>query len=155
MRTMFWFRRPAASLLAALLLSCVSLAFSAAEIPDKPFAVAKVALQISDDDPAKQTLVMNVASNMLKHYGPDKAAIEIVAFGPGLRLMYADNANRKRLDGLSAEGVTFHACANTIAGHTALRDGVPPEIIPYATSDTGAIVRIMDLTKAGYVLMKP
>ena len=60
---------------------------------DKPFAEHKVVLQISDNDPSKQTLVLNVANNMLKHYGTDKLDVEIVAFGPGVRLMFDDNTN--------------------------------------------------------------
>ena len=39
---------------------------------DKPFAEEKIVLQISDPNPFKQTLVLNVASNLIKHYGPDK-----------------------------------------------------------------------------------
>ena len=51
---------------------------------DKPFAEQKVVLQISDADPTKQTLVLNVASNLVKAYGQDKVDVEIVAFGPVL-----------------------------------------------------------------------
>ena len=55
---------------------------------EKPFAEHKFVLQISDMDPSKQTLVLNVASNILKAYGQDQADVEIVAFGPGLRLLF-------------------------------------------------------------------
>ncbi|WP_419604286.1 hypothetical protein [Thiolapillus sp.] len=48
---------------------------------DKPFAEKHVVLQISDPNPFKQTLVLNVANNLIKHYGQDKIDIEIVAFG--------------------------------------------------------------------------
>jgi ABC-type proline/glycine betaine transport system substrate-binding protein len=55
---------------------------------EKPFAEHKFVLQISDMDPSKQTLVLNVASNILKAYGQDQVDVEIVAFGPGLRLLF-------------------------------------------------------------------
>ena len=55
-----------------------------APLQDKPFAEHKIVLQLSDDDPRKQALVLSVASNLMKHYDPDKVAIEIVAFGPGI-----------------------------------------------------------------------
>ena len=74
---------------------------------DKPFAEQKVVLQISDADPTKQTLVLNVANNLIKHYGPDKVDVEIVAFGPGLRLMFDDNHNKGRISGLTDNGVRF------------------------------------------------
>ncbi len=64
-------------------------------------------------DPFKQTLVLNVASNLIKHYGQDKVDVEIVAFGPGLRLMFEDNVNSGRINGLTSSGVKFAACGNT------------------------------------------
>ena len=67
--------------LAALLAALLTPASMAQE--EKPFAENKFVLQISDMDPDKQTLVLNVAGNILKHYGQDQADVEIVAFGPG------------------------------------------------------------------------
>jgi len=141
---------------ASLLLFCLMLGGSAqvAAAVDKPFADAKVVLQISDMDPSKQTLVLNVAGNLLKHYGPDRVDVEVVAFGPGLRLLYADNANKERIATLAQNGVRFSACGNTIANYTKLL-GAAPEINPIATVVPGGIVRIVDLVKAGYVLDKP
>ena len=82
---------------------------------NKPFAEKKVVLQISDSDPFKQTLVLNVASNLVKGYGPDKVDVEIVAFGPGLRLMFDENHNKGRINSLVDNGgVRFTACGNTI-----------------------------------------
>ena len=81
---------------------------------DKPFAEEKIVLQISDPDPFKQTLVLNVASNLIKHYGQDKVAVEIVTFGPGLRLLFKENVNSSRINGLVSSGVKFAACENTI-----------------------------------------
>lgn len=138
-----------------LLLLFLTLGFTAqASAVDKPFADAKVVLQISDMDPSKQTLVLNVAGNLLKHYGPDRVDIEVVAFGPGLRLLYADNVNRERIDTLAQNGVRFSACGNTIANFTKLL-GAPPEINPVAKVVPGGIVRIVELVKDGYVLDKP
>ena len=68
---------------------------------EKAFAEHKFVLQISDMDPFKQTLVLNVANNILKAYGADQVDVEIVAFGPGLRLLFEDNANSSRIDGLA------------------------------------------------------
>ena len=81
---------------------------------DKSLADVKVVLQISDPNPFKQTLVLNVASNLKKHYGPDSVDVEIVAFGPGLRLLFKDNANKGRIKGLAGSGVKFSACLNTV-----------------------------------------
>jgi len=120
----------------------------------KPFAEQKIVLQISDPNPFKQTLVLNVANNLVKHYGPDKVDIEIVAFGPGLRLLMAGNSNQSRMNGLSDSGVRFAACKNTIAGFTK-KLGHTPELVPQATPVSAGVVRILELTGQGYSLVKP
>ena len=99
---------------------------------EKPFAEKKVVLQISDDDASKQTLVLNVASNLIRFYGPDRVDVEIVAFGPGLRLLFADNSNAGRIDNLADNsGVHFSACMNTMTKVTQ-NLGYEPKLDPNA-----------------------
>lgn len=119
------------------------------------FADVKYVLQISDNDPSKQTLVLNVASNLLKHYGPDQVAVEIVAFGPGLRLLFASNSNAARIGSLTSSGVAFSACGNTLTKMTSLRDGAAPEINSNAKVVPAGAVQIGDLVRQGYTLIKP
>lgn len=135
-----------------VLLSMLANSSQAAE--DKPFAEKKVVLQISDNDPSKQTLVLNVASNLLKYYGPDQVDVEIVAFGPGLRLMFADNSNAGRIDGLSSSGVRFAACDNTLSKITK-KLGRTPELNTHAVHVDAGVVRILDLNSQGYQIIKP
>ncbi|MCW8873159.1 MAG: hypothetical protein OQK01_11150 [Xanthomonadales bacterium] len=138
--------------LAALLAAVVTPASMAQE--EKPFAENKFVLQISDMDPDKQTLVLNVASNIIKHYGQDQADVEIVAFGPGLRLLFAENSNAGRIKGLTETGVRFAACNNTITNMTKTL-GHAPALNPQATVVPGGIVRIKELADQGYLLVKP
>jgi len=121
---------------------------------DKPFAEKHLVLQISDPNPFKQTLVLNVASNVLKHYGPDKVDVEIVAFGPGLRLLFADNANVGRIQGLAANGVRFSACSNTMKNVTK-QLGQAPELNKFSKPVAAGVVQIIDLVDKGYTLVKP
>lgn len=137
--------------LLALGLCCYSLQLSAAE---KSFAEKKVVLQISDNDPFKQTLVLNVANNLLKHYGPDQVDIEIVAFGPGLRLLFAENTNAARIQSLADNGVRFAACSNTVRGMSKIL-GEPPVLNNNAVKVSAGVVRIMDLNSQGYQVIKP
>jgi intracellular sulfur oxidation DsrE/DsrF family protein len=124
-------------------------------LADKPFAENKIVLQISDGDPTKQTLVLNVANNLIKEYGPDKVDIQVVAFGPGLRLLFADNANAGRIDALvKTADVQFHACSNTMKKVTQ-RLGAAPKMNPNASTDSPGIVRIVKLVNEGYTLVKP
>jgi intracellular sulfur oxidation DsrE/DsrF family protein len=150
---MFKFAAKGSALLIALALTIGGM--QSAVAADKPFAEKKIVLQISDPNPFKQTLVMNVASNLLKEYGADKVELEIVAFGPGVRLMFADNANAGRLKSLvESGGVRLHACSNTIANMTK-QLGYAPKINPLATSPGPGVVRIVDLVEQGYILVKP
>ena len=139
---------------ASSVLAVSMLATSVQAAEDKPFAEKKVVLQISDADPSKQTLVLNVASNLIKYYGPDRVDIEIVAFGPGLRLMFADNVNVGRIDGLDASGVRFAACNNTLTKMTKLLGG-EPELNSHAVHVDAGVVRILDLNSQGYTIIKP
>ena len=76
-------------LTSSLVLLCTLLATGSLMAQDeKPFAENKFVLQISDMDPAKQTLVLNVAGNIMKHYGQDQADVEIVAFWPRLAITF-------------------------------------------------------------------
>ncbi len=137
---------------ALLLLAVVGQAVHA---EDKPFAEKRVVLQISDSDPFKQTLVLNVASNLIKHYGRDKVDIEIVAFGPGLRLLFKDNANKGRIKGLAENsGVRFSACKNTIR-NMSKKLGEPVQLNGHAVPVSAGVVRILDLVAEGYTLVKP
>lgn len=142
-----------------LLLSCLfvlSTLFGAttSNAADKSLADVKVVLQISDNDPTKQELVLNVANNLVAHYGPESVEVEIVAFGPGLRLMFADNANAKRIAGLASNNVKFTACGNTLTKMTELL-GKEPKLNSNAKIVPGGAVRIIDLENQGYKLIKP
>jgi intracellular sulfur oxidation DsrE/DsrF family protein len=136
-----------------LIATGISYQIQAAE-DDKPFAEERIVLQISDPNPFKQTLVLNVASNLIKHYGQDKVDVEIVAFGPGLRLMFKDNVNTGRIQGLTTSGVKFSACKNTIAGMTK-KLGHAPELNSNAVPVSAGVVRIIELENQGFKLIKP
>jgi intracellular sulfur oxidation DsrE/DsrF family protein len=141
---------------AAALATMVVPAARAQQVPlqDKPFAEHKIVLQLSDNDPKKQGLVISVANNLLKFYDPDKVAIEVVAFGPGIDLLRPDNANRKMIESLVAQSVRFDICLNTV--DTIERDsGKRPEFIPQATPVQVGVGQILFLTENGYTLVRP
>ena len=114
----------------------------------------KYVLHISDMDPSKQELILNNARNLLDAYPPGDVEVEIVAYGPGLRLMFAENVNAQRIDSLSQSGVKFTACGNTLKGMAKLL-GEEPKLNPAATVVPGGIVRIGELVKQGYIYVKP
>jgi intracellular sulfur oxidation DsrE/DsrF family protein len=145
-----------------LALVCAGLLFtlcsSAGDLPgpdDKPFAEAHIVLQLSDGDEAIQARVLNVASNLLKHYGgPDLVDLEIVAFGPGISLLFADNGQRERISSLATNGVRFVACMNTV--ETIERtSGKRPELNPLAIPVQAGVAHIVERSTQGFVVVRP
>ena len=137
----------------ATTLPCIA---QAQQVPlqHKPFAEHKIVLQLSDNDVRKQNLVISVANNLLKFYDPDKVAIEVVAFGPGIDLLRSENASRKQVESLIAQGVRFDVCLNTV--DTIEREtGRRPEIIPGATPVQVGVGQILYLAENGYTLVRP
>jgi uncharacterized protein len=161
MRIFSRYRRPMVRafgnlLMAASLLATLASAARAqpAPLPDKPFAEHRIVLQLSDNDASKQGLVISVAYNLLKLYDPDKVAIEVVTFGPGIDLLRPDNTNRKLVESLVAQGVKFDLCLNTV--DTIEREtGKRPEIIPVAIPVQVGVGQILALTENGYTLVRP
>jgi intracellular sulfur oxidation DsrE/DsrF family protein len=144
-----------ASVAAALMLAAAAGARAQqATLQDKPFAEHKIVLQLSDNDPRKQGLVISVANNLMKFYDPDKVAIEIVAFGPGIDLLRPENPNRKAVESLVAQGTRVDICLNTV--DTLEREaGKRPEFIAAATPVQVGVAQILFLTENGYTLVRP
>ena len=134
--------------------AAVSARAQQAPLQDKPFAEHKIVLQLSDNDPRKQGMVISVANNLMKFYDPDKVAVEIVAFGPGIDLLKPDNPIRKQVESLIAQGARVDICLNTV--DTLEREsGKRPEFIAAATPVQVGVAQILFLTENGYTLVRP
>ena len=144
------------AVIAALLIATAGSPARAQQAPlqDKPFAEHKIVLQLSDNDPRKQGMVISVANNLMKFYDPDKVAVEIVAFGPGIELLRPDSPNRKQVESLIAQSARFDICLNTV--DTLEREsGKRPEFIAAATPVQVGVAQILFLTENGYTLVRP
>jgi intracellular sulfur oxidation DsrE/DsrF family protein len=118
------------------------------------FAEHRLTLQLSDNNAEKQSLVLSVAANILKAYGPDKVAIEVVAFGPGVDLLRADNPNKALIESLAVQGVRFDVCMNTIET-IERKTGKPYPLNPRAQKVVAGVERIITLAEHGYVTVRP
>jgi hypothetical protein len=133
----------------------------AAEFPpvpgpdEKPFAQAQIVLQLSDSEEAVQSRVLNVANNLVKYYGgPDRVDLEIVAFGPGISLLFADSGQAPRISSLAESGVRFIACMNTV--DTLERTtGTRPKLNPLALPVRAGVAHIVERSTQGYVIVRP
>ena len=109
-----------------------------------------VVIQMSEKDPAKWNLALNVAKNIQNSRGADKVDVEIVAFGPGLGMLLLDSEVGPRLKAAEKDGVQLRACANTMkkAKKTDkdLYDGV--KVVP------AGVIEIMDRQSQGWRYIK-
>jgi intracellular sulfur oxidation DsrE/DsrF family protein len=127
----------------------------AAQNDDKPFAEAFIVLQLSDSDPEAQARVINVANNLVKHYGgPDFVDIEVVAFGPGLSLLFPGNAQEERIRSLLASDVRFVGCLNTLSS-IERATGKRPAVIEEAAMVQTGVAHIVERATQGYVIIRP
>ena len=123
-------------------------------IEEKPFAEHFLLLHISESDPIKQDLVLSVANNVLKAYGPDQVEIEVVAFGQGIELLKRSNHKASRISLLAAQGVRFYACEISLSTHQK-KAGQPFPLHPQAQQVNAGVPYMMQQQKSGYILIKP
>ena len=144
-----------ALLLAGFTIAALAMPRVAAQpLPDKPFAEHHIVLQLSDRAADKQALVLSVAYNLLKAYDPDKIAVVVVAFGPGIDLLRAESPNHTLVDSLIAQDVEFDVCMNTV--ETVEREtGKNVNLNPKAVPVQVGVGRVLELTEKGYTLVRP
>jgi intracellular sulfur oxidation DsrE/DsrF family protein len=122
---------------------------------DKPFAEARIVLQLGDGDAETQARTLNVANNLIKHYGgPDFVDIEIVAYGPGLSLLYPGNENAERITSLLANDVRFVGCLNTVES-IERQTGERPELIPETILVQTGVAQLVTRAQQGFVVIRP
>ena len=144
--------------LSAILLAglCLQATTFGAAASDK---VHRLALQISDNDADKMTAVLNVATNVAQHYAAkgEDVEIRIVAFNAGLHMLRTDTSPvRERVEGFakSMPNVAFNACGNTIQGMTR-REGKAPPIVANASVVPAGAVTLIELSEAGWTIVRP
>ena len=119
----------------------------------------RLAIQISDNDPATFNKALNVATNFARGMSEsgDFYEIEIVTFNAGLHMLRTDTSpvlDRIASISESIPEVTFSACGNTIAG-MARKEGAEPPISEHAGVVTAGVVRLMELDDEGYFIIRP
>jgi uncharacterized protein len=122
----------------------------------------RIVVQVDQSDPAVMNLVLNNVENMLDYYNGhgEIANIEVVAFGPGLRMLrddtspVKDRVMRVAQDGSFPSTLEFSACHNTMMA-AEKREGHPIPIISVAKVVPSGVVRITDLQEQGWTYLRP
>ena len=113
----------------------------------------RLVIQISSNDVQVQQTALSNIVNLQKHYGMDDIEIELVAFGPGYRMLTPQSPLAKRIASLALQEVTFTACMNTM--HSVKeKTGVMPDLIEGVTTTKAGVARIIELQMQGYSYIK-
>jgi len=123
---------------------------------EKPFAEAYIILQVSDAEPVHQQATLDIANNLMKHYGgQDMADIEVIAFGAGVPMLYADNAETAdRVSSLIEHGVRFYVCGNTL-DTIERKQGKRPELQSGVQTVQTGVAFMVDEIRRGYIPIHP
>ena len=108
-------------------------------------------IQVSDNDPAKWNLALNVAENLREAYGKDKVDVEIVAFGPGLNMLKADSKVAPRLNKAQDQSVALVACGNTMQKMKVTKADLQPGSVVV----DGGVVHIFKRQSEGWNAIRP
>lgn len=137
-----------------LLLSAALLVSAPASAGSMGEAKNKIVIQVSTDDARTQTIAMNNAVNLQKHYGMDNVDVEIVAYGPGLSMLVGGSKQSQRVESLAKQGLTFSACANTMK-RIEKKDGKPVVLSQGVQVVPAGVSRIHELQQQGYSYVRP
>ncbi len=111
----------------------------------------KIAIQMSDNDPAKWNLALNNAKNVQDELGAANVEIEIVAFGPGIHMLKLDSVVNSRIGEASKAGIKVLACENTLRNLKVSKDDIAPSVgyVP------AGVVHLMRRQMEGWAYLRP
>jgi len=122
-----------------------------------PLAMAQTAttknralFQVTDNDPARWTLVLNNMQNLREGVGGEPVEIELVAYGPGINMLKSDSPMKQRIAEALKSGVKVNACQNTMNGMKLTAPDMLPEI-GYVPS---GVVEVMRKQQQGWAYIR-
>ncbi len=119
----------------------------------------KVAVHVDQNDPAVMNMVLNNVMNLIDYYEGqgDTVTVEVVTYGPGLTMLIEGEspvADRVSAMTLQNDGLTFAACANTLAGMEKKAGHAIP-LMSEATVVPSGVVQLITLQEDGYAYVRP
>ena len=117
-----------------------------------------VAFHVDENDPQVMNMTLNNVENVRKFYESkgDTVTIEVVTYGPGLKMLTADSPVKDRISvmALESETLQFSACGNT---HRKMSEKVGKDIplLSEAVMTPSVVVRLVELQEIGYAYVRP
>ena len=103
-------------------------------------------------------LALNNVENVRKYYDAkgEKVLIEVVAYGPGLKMYTANSPVKSRIESMSIgmDNLTFPACGNT---HKKMskKAGKKITLLEEAKIVPSGVIRLLELLEQGYSYLRP
>lgn len=136
--------------IAGILMSGV-LMFGAMAAPVVAAEMAKMVIQVSDNDSAKWNLALNNAKNIQKDLGKGNVELEIVAYGPGINMLKAESEVGNRIGEAMESGVKVLACQNTMRNQKLVKEDMLSNIA-YVPA---GVIEIMQRQHQGWAYLRP
>ncbi|MBU6257517.1 MAG: DsrE family protein [Burkholderiales bacterium] len=115
-----------------------------------PSAARHVVFQVSEANPQSWNLTLNNAHNVQAQLGP-QARIEIVAYGPGIRMLKLESPVAARIAEALGDHVQVNACQATMKAQQLTQADMLPGI-GYVPS---GVVELMKKQSEGYAYIRP
>jgi intracellular sulfur oxidation DsrE/DsrF family protein len=146
------------NILVAVLVISGSLSFAPYLSADE-FVQHKIIFQVNDNDPARMNLVLNNVANVNKFYldKGEVAQIEVVAYGPGLKMLIDGMSPVKdRIKSISQnfDNVAFKACKNTYKAMTR-KVGKDLHLLPQAKLVDAGVIHLVKRQEQGWSYLRP
>lgn len=97
-----------------MLACCVALAAKAQTPAVAPAKVHHVLFAVTSSDEADWGLTIGNIRNLIADLQPDTVEIEVVAYGPGLKMVLKTSADAAAIQALQSPHVRFVACQNAM-----------------------------------------
>jgi len=118
----------------------------------------KLAIHVDENNPQIMNMALNNAANVRAYYDAqgESVEIEIVAYGPGLKMYTEDSPVKDRISAMSLEieNLVFSACGNTLDAMEKKSGGKVP-LLSEAKVVPSGVVRLMELQGQGYAYVRP
>jgi intracellular sulfur oxidation DsrE/DsrF family protein len=121
--------------------------------------INQVVIHVDEADPARQNLVLNNASNVIRYYQDqgEEVEVEIVAYGPGLTMLVPGKSPvAERIDTLSQnyDNLSFRACANTHA-KMSKKAGKEVPLMAQAKMVPSGVIHLIERQQQGWAYIRP
>jgi hypothetical protein len=147
-------RKPKARIGAWILAAAMGLGTAGSATAEAPAASATaepVVVQISEGGAFQRKLVLNNVANLLRSAPEGQRRVEVVAYGPGIRLLGRGSKHHARVEALMDKGVDFLACANTLAA----MGKEMGDLVPGVKKIPSGVARIVQRQGQGWAYLRP